>query len=119
MNDLKNLTITGRLGDDPKTIKTEKSEFVALSIASSQSYKDANGQKVEKTVWTNHTANGKLADIIVKYFKKGNKVIIEAEPYNTKSKIGEGENEKIFTSIAFSIKTITNLSDNRTEQEKS
>ena len=113
MKDSQTLTITGKLGEDPKVIKTENSEFVAISVASSTPYKDTNGEKQVKTTWIDYTANGKTGEILSKYFKKGNTVLIEAEPYNTKRTVGKGKSAVIITGLAFNIKSIRNFSDNR------
>ena len=117
MNNLKKLIFTGNLGNDPRVVKTDTSTFVSLSVASSTTY-TKDGKKTSKTVWLDFTANGKLVDIISKYFHKGTRVAIEAEPYNTKRKIGKGKAAKEYTFVAFKIINILNISDSVNSPEE-
>ena len=57
-------------------------------------------------------------DIISKYFHKGTRVAIEAEPYNTKRKIGKGKAAKEYTFVAFKIINILNISDSVNSPEE-
>ena len=71
-------TIIGNLGADPEVRHTQNNTAVAtLSIATSERYKDRDGQQVEKTEWHRVVAWAKLAEICQKYLKKGDKVYIE------------------------------------------
>lgn len=61
--------ILGRIGKiDTKSF--DKGNMTTLSIATDESYKK-DGQRIEKTEWHNVVFNGKLADVISKYFEKG------------------------------------------------
>lgn len=113
MNDLTTLTATGRLGEDPKIIKGKYGDFVGLSIACTRDYKDKDGNKKKNTVWLNCTASGKLGEIIVEWFKKGNRIAIEAKPYNNNLETGKGKNKKTYTMTSFRIENILNFTDNR------
>lgn len=64
--------IKGRLGTDPEN----RSGVVNLSIATDDGYKDKDGNKVEVTNWHRATAFGKLAEVIEKWFKKGDEIFI-------------------------------------------
>lgn len=62
----------GRTGKDPEVKYTQGGTAVAnFSIACSDSWKDKEGNKQEKTEWVNCTAWGKLAEIIGQYVTKG------------------------------------------------
>lgn len=74
---LNKATIIGRLGKDPE-IKTINNQTVAnFSIASTESWKNKNGEKQKTTEWHNCDAWGKLAEIIQKYVKKGDLIYVE------------------------------------------
>jgi single-strand DNA-binding protein len=67
--------LIGRLGKEPDVKYLQSGTMVSsFSIATSDSYKDKSGEKVEKTEWHNITAFGKLAEICGNYLKKGSKV---------------------------------------------
>lgn len=70
--------LVGRLGRDPETRYTGSGTAVAnFSIATSEKFKDRNGEKQERTEWHKITAWGKLAEICQQYLKKGSLVFIE------------------------------------------
>ena len=81
--------LKGRLGQNPES----KNGAVKFSMATSESYKNKQGEKVESTQWHNVVAFGKLGEILEKYLKKGDEaVIIGKLNYNK-------HEEKIYTSI--------------------
>lgn len=70
--------VIGRLGADPELRSTGNGTKVAtLSIATSERYKDRNGEKQEKTEWHRVVAWSRLAEICADYLKKGSLVYIE------------------------------------------
>ena len=70
--------LLGRLGQDPalKYLPNGKAS-VTLSIATTETWKDASGAKQERVDWHRVTAWGKLAEIMGQYLKKGGQVFIE------------------------------------------
>ncbi|AEH01013.1 MULTISPECIES: single-stranded DNA-binding protein [unclassified Lacinutrix] len=81
MNTLKNkVQLIGNLGQDPEIINLESGKMLAkFSIATNDSYKNANGEKITDTQWHNVVAWGKTAQIIEKYVTKGKEVAIEGK----------------------------------------
>lgn len=72
--------LTGRLGKDPESKYTQDGTMVtSFSLATSENYKDKNGEKVQKTEWHNITAYGKPAEICAEYLKKGSQVLVEGQ----------------------------------------
>jgi single-strand DNA-binding protein len=79
MNALRNrVTLIGNLGQDPeiKTTETGK-KFTHFTLATSDGYKNADGQKVSETTWHNIVAWNGLAETAGKYLKKGREVAVE------------------------------------------
>jgi single-strand DNA-binding protein len=91
MNTLKNkVQLIGNLGNDPEIINLETGKKLAkFSVATNESYKNAQGEKITDTQWHNIVAWGKTADIIEKYVTKGKEVAIEGKltsrSYETKT----------------------------------
>jgi single-strand DNA-binding protein len=81
MNTLKNkVQLIGNLGNDPEIINLESGKVLAkFSIATNESYKNANGEKVTDTQWHNIVAWGKTAQIVEKFVTKGKEVAIEGK----------------------------------------
>jgi len=81
MNALKNkVQLIGNLGQDPEIVNMENGNKLAkFSIATSERYKNAQGEKVEDVQWHNIVAWGKTADIVDNYFVKGKQVVVEGK----------------------------------------
>lgn len=70
--------LIGNVGKDPEVKHTKSGSSVAkISLATAESWKDASGNKQEKTEWHNVVFFGRLAEIVGSYLKKGSKVYIE------------------------------------------
>jgi single-strand DNA-binding protein len=72
MKSLRNsVQLIGRLGKDPEVKIYNKSKKASFSLATSDSYKNEKGEKVEDTQWHNIVIWGALADVAEKFLKKG------------------------------------------------
>lgn len=72
--------LLGNLGKDPEVRHLENGRAVAnFSIATSEVYKNKQGDKVTNTEWHNVVLWTPLAEIAEKYLKKGNQVYIEGK----------------------------------------
>jgi single-strand DNA-binding protein len=90
--DLNKVLLIGRLGQDPELKYTQSGIAVAkFSMATSQQWKDQDGNTQDKTEWHNVVAWRRLAEICAEYLKKGSKVYIEGS-LSTSS--WEDENKK-------------------------
>jgi single-strand DNA-binding protein len=80
MKSLRNsVQLIGRLGKDPEVKTFNNSKKASFSIATTDSYKNQKGEKIEDTQWHNIVIWGKLAGIAEKYLKKGNEVAVEGK----------------------------------------
>jgi single-strand DNA-binding protein len=70
--------LLGNVGKDPDIKVLPSGQPVAnFSIATSERFKDQQGNWQDRTEWHNLTAYGKLAEIVRDYVKKGNKLYAE------------------------------------------
>lgn len=70
--------LIGNLGADPDLKYISNGNPVCeLRLATSEQWKDKNGQKQEKTEWHRVIIWGKMAEISAKYLRKGSKVYAE------------------------------------------
>lgn len=91
--------IVGRLGKDPETRYMPNGDAVTnITLATSESWKDKNGEKQEKTEWHRVTFYRKLAEIAGEYLKKGSMVFVEGRLETRKWTDKEGV-EKYTTEI--------------------
>ncbi len=71
------VTLIGRLGVDPEITKyKDERTKVRFSFATTEYYKDKDGNRVEETQWHNIVAWGGTANYINKYCQKGNEIAI-------------------------------------------
>lgn len=75
---LNKVMVIGRLGRDPELKYTQTgSPVCSLNIATDESYKDSNGQKVERTEWHRVVVFQKAAENCSQYLAKGSLVYVE------------------------------------------
>ena len=86
MNTLRNkVQLIGNLGNNPEVVSLDSGKkLVKFSIATNESYKNNEGEKITNTQWHNVIAWNKTADIIENYVTKGSEVAIEGK-LNTRS----------------------------------
>ena len=89
----KNLVILiGNVGNPPEIRYTAGGDAVAnFSIATSEQWKDKQGEKQEKTEWHRCVAFRKLAEIIGEYVGKGSKLYVEGKLQTRKWQDKEGK----------------------------
>lgn len=72
--------LVGNLGQEPEVRYTSAGKAVtSISIATSESYKDKQGQIKEHTEWHRVVFFDKLAEIAGEYLKKGSQVYVEGQ----------------------------------------
>lgn len=73
------LILIGNVGKEPEIKQFEGGKVARLSLATSEKFKDRQGQQQEKTQWHNCVIWGKLADVCESYVHKGSKLYIEGK----------------------------------------
>jgi single-strand DNA-binding protein len=81
MNTLRNkVQLIGNLGNAPEIIMLDSGKKLAkFSIATNETYKNAQGEKITDTQWHNVVAWNKTAEIAEKFLEKGREVAIEGK----------------------------------------
>ena len=97
MNALKNkVQLIGNLGQDPEIVTMDNGTKLAkFSLATTESYKNAKGEKVDDTQWHNIVAWGKMAEIVENYLAKGKQVAVEGKLTHRSYETKEGEKRYI------------------------
>jgi single-strand DNA-binding protein len=93
MSTLRNkVQLIGNLGNNPEIITLDSGKKLAkFSIATNESYKNSEGEKVIDTQWHNVVAWNKTAEIIEKYLQKGSEIAIEGKLTSRSYETSEGE----------------------------
>ena len=86
--------LVGNLGKDPEVRYTPNGDPIAnLTLATSESWKDKQGQVQEKTEWHKVSIFGKLAEIAGEYLRKGSQVYFEGQLQTRKWTNKEGQDQ--------------------------
>jgi len=116
---LNKATLIGRLGKDPEVRHLNNGDrVVSFSIATSERWRDASGERKERTEWHNVVIfNDKLGEIAEQYLTKGKEVYVEGKIQTRKWEDKEG-NTRYTTEIVIQkfngeIKLLGSKDDNR------
>jgi single-strand DNA-binding protein len=93
MQNLRNrVQLIGRLGQDPEVrVLASGKKLATFSVATTDSYRNASGDKVEETQWHNVVAWGKVAEIAGEYLSKGQEVALEGKLTHRSYETSSGE----------------------------
>ena len=104
---LNKVILIGNLGRDPEVRYLPSGDAVAnFSIATSENWKDRNGQRQERTEWHNISMFGRLAEIAGQYLKKGSKVYIEGRIQSRKYPGKDGIERTAYDIVANEMKML-------------
>ena len=91
--------LIGNLGKDPEVRYMPSGGAVSnTSLATSETWKDKNGEKQERTEWHNIVFFEKLAEIAANYLRKGSKIYVEGKLQTKKWQDKEG-NDRYTTQV--------------------
>ena len=98
------VTILGNLGQDPEVRYAQGGAAITtISVATSESWKDKDGNQQDRTEWHRIKFFGKLAEIAGEYLKKGRQVYVEGslrtEKYTDKSGVEKYATDIIATEM--------------------
>src|SRR5205809_2961578 len=92
MASVNKVILVGNLGRDPETRYTTGGDAVTnIRVATTDTWKDKNGEKQEKTEWHSVVFFGRQAEIAGEYLKKGRQVYVEGRLQTRKWQDKEGQ----------------------------
>ncbi len=104
--------LVGNVGKDPEVRYLEGGASVAsFSLATTEVYKNKNGEKVSQTEWHNIVAWRHLADLAEKYITKGRQLYIEGKITNRSWEDKEGNKRYTSEIVANTIQLLGRKSD--------
>lgn len=109
--------LVGNLGRDPEIRHTNNGKKIAnFSIATSEVWKDANGERQERTEWHRIVVfNPNTADFVERYLKKGSKVYIEGALQTRKWTDNSGQDKYTTEIVVSNFKGEVVMLDGRSE----
>src|SRR5499426_2173383 len=92
MASVNKVILVGNLGRDPETRYTTGGDAVTnIRLATTDTWKDKNGEKQERTEWHNIVFYGRQAEIAGEYLKKGRQIYVEGRLQTRKWQDKEGQ----------------------------
>lgn len=100
MSYLNKAMLIGRVGQNPeiKTINEQGRKAAQFSLATTERYKDRNGEVKEQTEWHNIVAFDKTAELIEKFVAKGMLLYVEGK-LRTRSWDDQNGNKRYVTEV--------------------
>lgn len=108
--------LIGNLGKDPDTIVFDGIKKATFPLATTETYKNKEGQKMEQTEWHNIVCWRGLADVAEKFLKKGTQVFIEGKLRNRQWEDKEGNKKHSVEIVAENFMILTKNYNYQTEQ---
>ncbi len=99
MSGVNKVILIGNLGKDPEVRYLDNGVAVAnISLATSESYKNKEGEKITQTEWHDVVLWRGLAEVAEKFLKKGSSVYIEGK-LRTNKWVDKDENNRYKTEV--------------------
>lgn len=76
---LNKVMLIGNVGQDPNVRTLENGKVASISLATSERYKDRNGEQKEVTEWHAVQVWGKTAEFVENYVHKGDQLFVEGQ----------------------------------------
>lgn len=110
---LNKVILIGNVGKDPDIRHLESGASVAsFSLATSEVFRDRNGERKETTEWHNIVAWRQLADLAANYIKKGTQIYVEGSIRTRSWDDQNGQKRYTTEIIANTIQLLGRRSDN-------
>lgn len=71
--------LIGNVGKEPELKKVSDTSYCTFSLATSESYKDKNGEWQNKSEWHNIVVWRNTAEYVARNIKKGNQIFVEGK----------------------------------------
>lgn len=111
--------VLGNVGQDPEIRYTANGDAVCnFSIATTDTWKDKNGQRQERTEWHNIVMYRKLAEIAGEYVRKGSSIYIEGRIQTRKWQTKDGQDRYTTEIIADQMQMLGNRQNGERSQSQ-
>ena len=111
--------LIGRLGNTPEARFTKSGKEVTNFSLATNEYFTKNGESQESTEWHRVVAFGKLAEICVKYLKKGRQVYVEGRSQKRKWEDRDGNPRETTEVIANIVRFLGDKNNQQSTEQAS
>jgi len=92
--------LIGNVGQDPRVSSYNDRKVAQFTLATSEIYKDRDGNKKEQTDWHNIVAWSPVAEIVEQFVKKGSRIYVEGKSRTRSYQTQNGETRYITEVLA-------------------
>tara|TARA_R100000152_G_C6780867_1_gene214217 strand:- start:4422 stop:4988 length:567 start_codon:yes stop_codon:yes gene_type:complete len=111
MSSVNKIFILGRLGADPELRSTQGGQSVCnLRVATSENWKDKDGNRQERTEWHSVTVWGRQGEMCGEYLAKGRQVYVEGR-LQSREYEKDGQTRKVWDIVASNVVFIGGRND--------
>jgi single-strand DNA-binding protein len=110
--------LIGNLGRDPELRQAGSSDVCSFPIATSEKYKDREGDWVERTEWHRVVVWGKTATACAEHLQKGSQVCVEGKIQSRKWEDSDGNERVAFEIIAINVQFLDGRAGKDSEREE-
>lgn len=112
MSGVNKVILVGRLGADPEVRQLTSGKSVCqLSLATSESWVDRDGQRQEKTEWHRVVVWGKIAEVCGKHLSKGRQVYVEGRLQTRSWEDQQGQKRYTTETVASTVQFLGSAGD--------
>ena len=120
MSSVNRVILLGNLGKDPEIRHLENGKSKAtFSLATNESYKNKEGEKITNTEWHNIVLWSPLANIAEKFLTRGKQIYIEGKLTNRSYTDKEGQQKYITEIIGQNLILLSGKENSNTENKDS
>lgn len=92
--------LLGQVGRDPEVKEIGGAKYATFSLATSESYKDKNGERQTNTEWHTIVCWRNTAEVVERYVTKGMQLFIEGQPRTRSWEDSEGKKRYVTEIVA-------------------
>lgn len=115
---LNKIMLIGRVGQDPQIRQLGDNKVASFTLATSERYRDRNGEVKEHTEWHNIVIWGKVAETVEKYVAKGSQLFIEGRIKTEKYTANDGAERFTVKVYASSMQLLGGKPEGRSQQSE-
>lgn len=113
---LNKILLIGHVGKPVEVRTVGDSKVASFTLATTEKYRDRNGEVKENTEWHNIVIWGKLADVAEKYVQKGTQLYIEGKLKTEKYTANDGTDRYTTKVYALSMQLLGGKPDGQQNQ---
>ena len=98
--------LIGNLGKDPEIISFDDVKKASFSLATTETHKTKDGQKIEETEWHNVICWRGLAEVAEKFLRKGTHLYVEGKIKSRIREDKEGNKKRVVEIVAENFKIL-------------